>query len=349
MHTYACSAMEVTRYFFFSLMVVLCSAKLPMFSWDTLPVFFHSANESGLYSEESLRVIAKFQMVTIDKWQSFLDPGANDDDDMIRTMKMVKEMNPNIATYFYMSAYKHLKAFSKMYNELEQHPDWFLRDSDGTRVRNRLQNLYAFDLSKPEVRQWWVDNCLYYINTTNGDGCYCDSSQRVNVKFTPPLSPEKEEAWVNGVALLTKEAQEALGDDKLLIGKAAKQPYVEGAQIEFFHAVNDSIVELMLGAQVGKVMQAHVPITQNCRDDLTNYEAAFLIGAGEHSYFGCGRWNSTNDDNTPLMWRPEYDKPLGAPNGPATYKNGVWRREFSRGTTVEFDTSTNTGKIEWGA
>uniref|UniRef100_A0A1X7SV76 Uncharacterized protein n=1 Tax=Amphimedon queenslandica TaxID=400682 RepID=A0A1X7SV76_AMPQE len=333
--------------FLFSLMVVLCSAKLPMFSWNTLPVFFHSGNESGLYSEESLKVIAKFPMVTIEKVQSELVPGVDDEDEMMRVMKMVKDVNPNAATYFYMNSFKDRPEMTRMSRELNQHPDWYLRDSNGTKVKNK-QGYYAFDVSNPDVRQWWKETCLNALKATNGDGCFCDSSQRVNSTFNPPLSPEKEKAWGDGLLQLTKEVQDALGEDNLLIGKVTNQSYVKAVQIEYFYAGNASIVELMLGATVGQVTQAHVPVTEDCTGDLTNYMAAFLIGAGKYCYFGCGLWNTQNDDKSAFLWKPEYDKPLGTPNGPATYKNGVWRREFSRGTTVEFDTSTNTGTIKWG-
>uniref|UniRef100_A0A1X7VF50 Uncharacterized protein n=1 Tax=Amphimedon queenslandica TaxID=400682 RepID=A0A1X7VF50_AMPQE len=342
-------AMSSWTLFLFSLMVVLCSAKLPMFSWDTLPVFFHSGNESGLYSEESIKTIAKFPMVTIEKFQSDLIPGVDDEDDMMLVMIMVKRVNPNVATYFYMNSYKDRPEMTRMARELaDQHPDWYLRDSNGTKVKNAGQGYYAFDVSNPDVRQWWKETCLTALNITNGDGCFCDSSGSINASFIPPLSPEKEKAWGDGLLQLTKEVQDALGDDKLLIGKFSNQSYVKSIQIEFFAPNNASIVELMLGATVGQVIQAHVPVKEDCAGDLTNYMAAFLIGAGKYCYFGCGHWNTQNDDKSAFLWKPEYDKPLGAPNGPATYKNGVWRREFSRGTTVEFDTSTNTGTIKWG-
>ena len=45
---------------------------MPRFSWDTLPVSFHCSNSSapiGMYSPESLQILAKFAIVTIDKYQ----------------------------------------------------------------------------------------------------------------------------------------------------------------------------------------------------------------------------------------------------------------------------------------
>ena len=70
--------------------------------------------------------------------------------------------------------------------------------------------------------------------------------------------------------------QEALGEDKLLIGKIANQSYVKAVQIEFFTASNDSIENLLLGAEAGQVVQAHVPVRVPCTSDLTDYIAAFL-------------------------------------------------------------------------
>ena len=94
-------------------------------------------------------------------------------------------------------------------------------------------------------------------------------------------------------------------------------------------------------------MQAHVPVNVPCTSDLTNYIAAFLIGAGEYSYFGYGDWYAEEDDTKPLTWRVEYDKPLGPPKGPAMYKDGVWTRSFTSGTEVTFNAKSNNGTIKW--
>ena len=45
---------------------------MPRFSWDTLPVIFHSSNSTapnGMYSPEALKVLAKYSVVTIEKYQ----------------------------------------------------------------------------------------------------------------------------------------------------------------------------------------------------------------------------------------------------------------------------------------
>ena len=46
--------------------------KMLRFSWDTLPVAYHGSNTTapkGMYSPESLKVLAKFAVVTLEKYQ----------------------------------------------------------------------------------------------------------------------------------------------------------------------------------------------------------------------------------------------------------------------------------------
>lgn len=291
-------------------------------------------------------MIAKYQMVTIEKWQSYDIKIIDDEDAMVEFMKAVKAANPKVTTYFYMNSWKDRPEMTRMARQFSEHPDWALRDVEGNPVKNN-QGFYVFDMSQVTVQQWWQNTCLNATKFANGDGCYCDSSQHVNESFKG-VSPDKLKAWGQGLLNLTRDVQNALGNDKLLIGKVPGQPYVKSVQIEFFVADNDSINALMVGVQNGEVVQAHVPVNVPCRGDLTSYIAAFLVAAGKYSYFGCGNWNTVGNDTTAFYWHPEYDKPLGAPLGTATYAGGVWKRQFASGTMVTFDTSTNKGTVDWG-
>merc|ERR1719384_488063 len=65
-----------------------------------------------------------------------------------------------------------------------------------------------------------------------------------------------------------------------------------------------------------------------------NAMAAFLIGAGEYSYYHCSQgWHS--DDRWPkvqdewLTWRSVYNQKLGKPKGVGKKDSkGWWKREF---------------------
>ena len=43
--------------------------KGPRFSWETLPIYFHGSNASGPVNPEGLTMMARFPLVTIEKFQ----------------------------------------------------------------------------------------------------------------------------------------------------------------------------------------------------------------------------------------------------------------------------------------
>ena len=47
--------------------VVAATPRMPKFSWDTVPVFYHSCNYSGPFSAEAVSVIARFPLVVVEK------------------------------------------------------------------------------------------------------------------------------------------------------------------------------------------------------------------------------------------------------------------------------------------
>ncbi len=126
--------------------------------------------------------------------------GVDDEDEMVLAMKAIKAVNPKVSTYFYMNSFKDRPEMMQMTRELalDQHPDYYLCDSDGNGVKNG-QGYYAFDLSKPEVQKWWLNTCLNATKYADGDGCFCDSSQRENSTFTPNPPKSKLKAWGEGL------------------------------------------------------------------------------------------------------------------------------------------------------
>ena len=104
--------------------------------------------------------------------------------------------------------------------------------------------------------------------------------------------------------------------------------------------------------EVGKNLQR----TDEIRKSLTGEEAAarrfnyllaiFLICAEKQSYF-CA--HDGYDAKTSKVWMkhpPEFERPLGAPKGPAVRAGYVYTREFAH-ASVRLDLETQTGKIDW--
>ena len=50
------------------------------------------------------------------------------------------------------------------------------------------------------------------------------------------------------------------------------------------------------------------------------------------------------------FFHPDFSKPLGDPlTAEAAWEGNVMVRRFAHGTIARFDTSTNTGQIDWGS
>lgn len=79
--------------------------------------------------------------------------------------------------------------------------------------------------------------------------------------------------------------------------------------------------------------------------------AAFLIGAGNLSYFSYANWATDCWTLPGTKWWPEYDKKLGSPSSPANTrvpgKRWKYARNFSSGSTVYVDVATRVVEIKW--
>jgi hypothetical protein len=79
--------------------------------------------------------------------------------------------------------------------------------------------------------------------------------------------------------------------------------------------------------------------------------AAFLIGAGNLSFFTYANWAGNCWQLAGTRWWPEYDYPLGKPTSPANTrvpgKRWKYARNFSSGTTVYVDVATRVVSIDW--
>ena len=168
--------------------ISFAKAALPPFSWDTLPVFFHSSNCTGQYNNDALKTTARYSMVTIEKWMGYNVENVDDEDEMAVAMKAVKALNSSVNTYFYMSSFASLPEMTRMNRQSDVY-NYCLRDANGDKVMF-AGKYYVFDLSRPEVRKWWLDTCLNATSFANGDGCFCDASQRTDAitKFQPSPS-----------------------------------------------------------------------------------------------------------------------------------------------------------------
>jgi len=67
-----------------------------------------------------------------------------------------------------------------------------------------------------------------------------------------------------------------------------------------------------------------------------------------YDYYACTQgWGF---DDGWQHWSPDYDRPLGAPLGPANKTATGWRRKFASGTEVWLDTKDEAASgLKWGS
>eukprot|EP01079_Euglenida_sp_SAG-EU17-18_P000692 gene692-384_t len=337
----------------------------PRFSWENMTgmVFFHACNESGMFNDQALDTIQKFPLVTIEKGQGFNDgTGRHAEAKIVEQCAAVKARNKNISTVFYINEVLDWY-FYAMADTYKQNPEWWLRYSKaphlpyytaGDRTFNPPKGgMLVFDHSKQAVRDFWLGGFV--------DGIFTDSSQGSTHGTEKALNSTDQAAFEAGKVLTSsnltahfggKAGAPYVGSTGVLIGKKPDQLGINAYQIEFFTASEDSIAELQAGVKQGYLVQAHTHSADTCGCSCMNdTAAAFLIGAGPYSYYGSGEWIAQDLDDVQRRWCPPiFERPLGAPTGDAVKgSDGIYRRSFSSGTKVEFDTKTNHGNIQWAS
>lgn len=329
--------------------------------------------------------IAKFPLVTIEKGQGFNDQDCSKygpdvhfpcaEEKVVEQCKAIKARDPTIATVFYYNAVISWY-FYHMNVVMQATPDYQLKDSyTGKPVYVRgdehfnppARGMLVFDHGKADARAYWESACVNATKTGFVDGCFSDSSQVDSHKTAVHLNEADHAAFEFGkvqsmtdlTAFFGGHAGEPYaGSDGVLIAKKPNQSGINAVQIEFFTPDEAGVAEMMDGVSRGYLMQAHAGVDDaasisgcNNLPRMTTLVAAFLIAAGDDSYFGTGPWISPGIDDVEQRWCAElFDRPIGRPLGNATKQAGtsMWSRSFASGTNVTLDTSSEVGTIQWG-
>ena len=331
--------------------------KMPRFSWDTLPVAYHGSNTTapkGMYSPESLKVLAKFAVVTLEKYQGINGfPGKWNEcqngtdvskcgccieDNIVDVGKEIKKIDPTTMVMGYWHSNKEYPMYR--YGQiLSKNQKWWCVKEDGTVPGYPTQ--VQWDHANKEASETWAEGCLAMTNTGYVDGCFFDGCTKDECHSGNPEYMTNKKATM--IELQTKTPGPLIcGSNGGIIQG------VMGTQIQNWGKGENwstrEIPMIMKAMDAGIMFQSHGPCPSHADDPVTiNNIAAFLIGAGPYSYYMCGSWT-----NPPLDWWPIYDFALGAPLSNATLgEDGIWKRSFESGTKATFDTNTETGTIEW--
>eukprot|EP00591_Stephanopyxis_turris_P012579 CAMPEP_0195509626 /NCGR_PEP_ID=MMETSP0794_2-20130614/2511_1 /TAXON_ID=515487 /ORGANISM="Stephanopyxis turris, Strain CCMP 815" /LENGTH=335 /DNA_ID=CAMNT_0040636897 /DNA_START=237 /DNA_END=1244 /DNA_ORIENTATION=- len=264
---------------------------------------------------------------------------------------------------------------SSLHQLLIDHPDYRLKDAMGQDIIAPLPGSpWCFNLSVPALREAWILDCLNTVTSSDGcDGCFVDRSNNMT-EFHVTTSvwnmslPEAMQFEISHMHTLSElnTRLAAIGGFAVSNNQGlSEQLGTSSIMFEDFTGSEHCITSLRRAASSGLVVQVHAGYIvddgsndtfNGCGSGDTNAMAAFLIGMGNYTYYHCAKgWTSDRrwpvQDDVWLDWREEYDRPLGRPLGDAIKSaigGGIWQRNFSLGTYVEFDGEMGNGTIWWG-
>ena len=286
----------------------------------------------------------------------------------------IKQRNPRAKVLFYWNASLDTSSHRGGYQAMRTFPaDGFLKDSQGEPVMRR-KTVPNYDLTRQDVRDWWSDAAAKAVREYGADGIFADAMGQREDKG---MDDKKFAALVAARVALLEETRRKIGPDKLIIynGLMKDDPkkllrFADGAMIESFDhpkygdskeqlaaffeathaAARDGKIVLLKGwpgfsfRETDMMQKPHDELARLARERITFPLACFLVAAEPNCYF-CYTWGYREMHGT-FDWYPEFDKPLGPPQGEAKRTGWTYQREFAH-ASVFVNLETKTGRIDW--
>lgn len=350
---------------------------LPNFSWDRVPVYAHVGKASGDFTDKELDFLAKhFNFITIEKGQAAGKYG-NTEEGFTAAAREIKRRNSDAKVLYYWNASLDSSTVRWGYKAAKSMPaDGYLLDSDGKPVlrRNTVPN---YDLRRADVRDWWSDAAATAVREYGADGIFADAMGDPP-KYNLRTLDEQTVVDLRAARLaMMEETRHKIGPDKLIVYNGLMREnrekllrVTDGAMIEHFghfnhgsskEAIADAIQAVQATGGDGKIVLVKAwpgfsfreeEMMKKPRDELARLAtdritfplACFLVAAQPNCYF-CYTWGYREKLGT-FQWYPEFDQPLGPPQGEANHKEWTYQRDFEH-ASVFVNLEARTARIDW--
>ncbi|NME68722.1 putative glycoside hydrolase [Flammeovirga aprica] len=199
-------------------------ARFPSFSWNQIPVHLHFHKQSGLLTpEEADFVINHSNFITLEKTHA-ITPYGNTEAGIKAEVEQLKALDPDYKVIYYWNGFVHYNVYQAS-EEFLSHPEWVL----DTRENGEGVEVVRYDISLPEVRDWWITSLKNTLDETGADGVFIDALIQVTLESNINLwGQEKYDAIVEGLDIMLKETREVIGGDKFIIINGYRSEYNEG-------------------------------------------------------------------------------------------------------------------------
>jgi hypothetical protein len=215
--------------------------KLPAFSWEKVPQYMH-IRKARKFTDDEIKYLASFPLLTFEKTTGHKDFNSTEDGSLAAA-KAVKAVNPSTKILYYRNVIVHYGTY-KANAEIEKVPGAFLvgRNGNTKLVRNACE---AYDLTNPQVRDWWVGHAKQMCADPAIDGLFFDG----NIKVLSPaylkrdIGDEKKAAQLAGYKTMMDETKKALGPEKIMLANVLRVGQSKDDGLEAIKRFDGSYIE----------------------------------------------------------------------------------------------------------
>jgi len=337
------------------------------------------------YTDEEIAFLARFPLITFEKANGYRDYGSVEAG-TLAAARAVKKLNPNVKILYYRNVIVHYGGYAANRELERIPGAFLKDRNDNTKlIRNRLPayDLSNPEVRAWWVRSCSVMTADPAIDGIFIDGNVKVLEPGYLVR---QIGAVKKRQIVEGYHLMMKQLRKAIGLNELMIANLLRARlknaglehlhYFDGSYLEgFFHPVGGISYEkyvargidaMQKAARQGKIIaftaslgtptntramgidEGHATARSEAeaRAAFTYSLAVFLICAEKYSYFRVHEGYSADGNRRWMRWFPEYDRPLGPPEGPVVKHGFRYMRRFKY-ASVTLDIKNRTADIRW--
>ncbi|MFC2090827.1 putative glycoside hydrolase [Bacteroidota bacterium] len=352
--------------------------KYPVFNWDKIPVYIHFGHNGGLSDEEIEFVATHSDFVCFEKGHGTSIHGSTEKGIEADAARL-KQFNPDVKVIYYWNTFLDYNMYDahKVYQE---HHEWWLIKMDGT-LDKKGGKLMRYDLSNPEVREWWAEEVRKAVVDGSCEGVFMDAFPQItNPENIELWGQEKYDAIQAGLIDLIELTRKKIGPENLIVYNGIRNTDALHYGMQFLDITDASTMEhfdqfasrdkenvvldienMIEAGKKGQIVvmkgwpdfnwtmrekmrQPYEELLEEARNSITFPLACFLIAAQPYSYF-CYSWGYREKHGS-LDWYPVLDNSPGEPLGQAERKEWIYTRKFEN-CDVWVDIESKKAKITW--
>jgi len=220
---------------------VSAANRMPDFSWDRVPLYMHIRKAKN-FTEDEIKYLATFPLVTFEKTTGS-DTFQSTENGTLAAAKAVKEINPSTKILYYRNVFVHYGTY-KANAEINKVSGAYLVGREGkTKLVRRKRE--AYDLTNPQVREWWIGHAKQVCADPAIDGLFLDGNIKVlsGGYLKRDIGAEKKDANLQGYEGMMRETRQAIGPDKIMLANVIRTGQSKDDGLEAIKLFDGSYIE----------------------------------------------------------------------------------------------------------